>query len=136
MADEDPRVLLAGLAGGRVLEELFSNARLFVLPSLLEGLPLALLEAMNYGLPCLASDIPENLYVLDHFGFTFRSGDALSLSERLDWLLRNPEACTAAGLQARALVRSHYTWDVTTDRYESLYRQCLGSHLGALSAHA
>jgi len=136
MAAADPRILLAGLAGGHVLEELFSNARLFVLPSLFEGLPLALLEAMNYGLPCLASDIPENLHVLDNFGFTFRSGDALSLSERLDWLLRNPEACTAAGLQTRALVRSRYTWDVTTDRYESLYRQCLLSHAGALKAHA
>lgn len=126
LAENDPRILFTGFAGGRVLQELYSNARLFVLPSLLEGLSLALLEAMNYGLPCLVSDIPENLHVLDNAGFTFRSGDVQSLFERLQWLLGNPEPCAAAGLQGQTLARSLYTWDATTERYESLYRRCLG----------
>ncbi|MCX5683135.1 MAG: glycosyltransferase family 4 protein [Planctomycetota bacterium] len=124
LAQNDPRIRFIGFAGGRLLQELYSNARLFVLPSLLEGLSLALLEAMSYSLPCLVSDIPENLTVLDDAGFTFRSGDARSLSERLAWLLGNPESCAAAGLQGQTLVRGRYTWDATTNRYESLYAQC------------
>jgi glycosyltransferase involved in cell wall biosynthesis len=136
MAAEDPRILLVGQAGGRVLEELLSNARLFVLPSLLEGLPLALLEAMNYGRACLVSDITENLYAMQGAGFTFRSDDAESLTERLRWCIGNPDACAAAGRQAQTLVRSRYTWDATADLYESLYRQCLvssGGHAASLS---
>ncbi len=53
-------VVLTGLVSDQPLRELYSHAALFVLPSYYEGLPIALLEAMSYGLPCIASDIPAN----------------------------------------------------------------------------
>ena len=56
--DADPRVIRTGLVQGQELAELFSNCRLFVLPSHTEGLSLALLEAMSCGGRCLVSDIP------------------------------------------------------------------------------
>ena len=56
----DPRIVLAGFVSGRPLAELFSHAGLFVLPSLYEGLPIALLEALSYGLPAAVSDIPPH----------------------------------------------------------------------------
>jgi glycosyltransferase involved in cell wall biosynthesis len=121
LAGEDPRIVFTGLVGGRALQELYSNARLFVLPSLLEGLSLALLEAMSFGLPCLASDIPENLYALDNAGFAFRSGSVQGLAERLDWLLANPGQCAATGAAARVLVARRYDWEAITDSFESLY---------------
>ena len=58
-AGDDPRIVFTGFVQGRVLEELYSNAYLYVLPSDLEGMPLSLLEAMSYGNCCLTSDIPE-----------------------------------------------------------------------------
>ena len=122
LAEGDHRIMFTGFATGRRLQELYSNARMFVLPSLLEGLSLALIEAMSYGLPCLVSDIPENLHVRDNSGFSFRSGDLSSLSERIEFLLKNAEWCQTAGRQHQTFVRSRYSWDAIADRYESLYR--------------
>jgi glycosyltransferase involved in cell wall biosynthesis len=57
---------------GEALDELLTNAMLFVLPSDLEGLSLALLDAMGAGLCVLTSNVPENREVVDGAGFTFR----------------------------------------------------------------
>ena len=57
---KEKNVVLTGFIKGAKLQTLLSNARLFVLPSSHEGLPISLLEAMSYGLPVLASDIPAN----------------------------------------------------------------------------
>ena len=63
-ARDDPRVVLAGYVYGSQLEELYTNAITFILPSVLEGLPLTLLEAASFGTPIVASDIPPHLEVL------------------------------------------------------------------------
>ena len=47
------------ICSGQMLDELYSNAYIYTLPSDLEGMPLSLLEAMSYGNCCLVSDIPE-----------------------------------------------------------------------------
>lgn len=51
------KVVFTGYVEGETLRQLYSHARLFVLPSLSEGFPIAMLEAMSYGLPIVASDI-------------------------------------------------------------------------------
>ena len=59
LAKGDDRILFTGFVQGAMLEELYSNAYIYTLPSDLEGMPLSLLEAMSYGNCCLVSDIPE-----------------------------------------------------------------------------
>ena len=68
------------------LEELYSNAAVFVLPSLLEGLPLTLLEAASYGCPIVASDIPPHLEVIGASGpgaRLFPAGDIHQLTKAI-----------------------------------------------------
>ena len=95
---------------GPALDELLTNAALFVLPSDLEGLSLALLDAMGAAVCVLTSDIPENREVIADTGFTFRPGDATDLARMLQLLLSDPRARVVAGQKAQARVREHYLW--------------------------
>jgi glycosyltransferase involved in cell wall biosynthesis len=119
------RVRFLGYVYGDVLDELYSNARIFVLPSDIEGLPIALLEAMSFGNCCLTSDIAENLEVIGDCGATFKQGDADDLADKLQLLLSNPERCEAMGDRSRRHVLETYDWDGVTLHTEAIYYSLL-----------
>ena len=107
---QSEQVLFLDWVYGLALDELLTNAALFVLPSDLEGLSLSLLDAMGAALCVLTSDIPENREVIQDTGFTFRPGDAADLARMLQLLLSDPRARALAGRKAQARVREHYLW--------------------------
>jgi glycosyltransferase involved in cell wall biosynthesis len=117
----DKRIVFPGFVTGEPLEELFSNAYLFCLPSTLEGLPIALLEAMSYRNCCVASDIPENLEAIEGHGYTFRNRDPEDLKRVLEDLIEHPHKVEGKKIAARDHVVQNYSWDRITDQMESLY---------------
>jgi glycosyltransferase involved in cell wall biosynthesis len=117
--------MLEWVSGG-TLDELLTNAMIFVLPSDLEGLSLALLDAMGAGLCVLTSDVPENREVVDGAGFTFHRGNAADLADRLRFLIANPCVREAAGRAARKLIEDHYQWQKIAEDIESAYFEILG----------
>ena len=125
MAGDSPSILFTGFQQGPVAEELFSNAYLYVLPSDLEGMPLSLLEAMNYGCCCVTSDIGECADVMDGCGFTFPRGNTEALRETLQNLCDHPEKAEAHREEARKVVSSKYTWEDITAKTDELYRTLL-----------
>ncbi len=125
LAAEDSRILFTGWAEGQVLEELYSNARFYCLPSKIEGLSLALLEAMSYGLCPLVSNIPENTDVVGSSGETFQVGDAADLARHLEGLIQDPERCRRLGEQAREEVSREYSWDRDVEMTEQVYQRLL-----------
>ena len=120
-AGGDNRIIFPGFVTGEPLEELFSNAYLFCLPSTLEGLPIALLEAMSYGNCCVASDIPENLEAIEDYGYTFRNRDTDDLRKVLEELIEHPEKVEQKKEAAREHVLKNYSWDTIADQIEGLY---------------
>ena len=135
LAAEDPRVIFTGYLFGSTLEELYSNAAAFVLPSLLEGLPLTLLEAAAYGTPVVVSNIAPHLQIVadDAPGRrVFVAGDEASLTEALLRTIRNhPLECEGAD-SFSVRVADTYRWDKVAIATEALYRQLLdGKHLPA-----
>jgi glycosyltransferase involved in cell wall biosynthesis len=92
----------------------------------MEGLSLALLDAMAAGVCVLTSDIPENREVVDGAGFTFRSGDGEELQRMLDVLIRNPELRRQAGIREQDRIQKEYLWPEIALSIESVYRQVLG----------
>ncbi|MDO3625436.1 glycosyltransferase family 4 protein [Mucilaginibacter sp. BT774] len=77
-------IVLTGFIKGEKLQQLFSHAALFIIPSFYEGLPIALLEAMSYRLPILSSNIPANTQVNLPGENYFEVGNETSLLSHLD----------------------------------------------------
>ena len=123
LAGDDPRILFTDFVQGRVLEELYSNAYLYVLPSDLEGMPLSLLEAMSYGNCCLTSDIPECADVVGEYGVTFKRGDVADLTTKLQHLCDSPQMVQDYKDRAAACVCGRYNWEDVTDRTLALYEE-------------
>lgn len=115
-AAENKNIIFTDFVQGQILEELYSNAYLYVLPSDLEGMPLSLLEALSYGNCCVVSDIPENADVVGDCGVTFRKSDAADLAEKLQKLADDAE--TVQRFRAAVADRLHTMngWDEVTQR--------------------
>jgi glycosyltransferase involved in cell wall biosynthesis len=120
------RIKMLDWVSGPVLDELLTNAMIFVLPSDLEGLSLALLDAMGAGLCVLASDVPENREVVDGAGFTFQRGNVNDLAERLRFLISNPAVREAAGRAAKDRIRDQYQWSTIAEGIEKIYLEVMG----------
>jgi glycosyltransferase involved in cell wall biosynthesis len=112
---------------GEALDELLTNAMLFVLPSDLEGLSLALLDAMGAGLCVLTSDVPENREVVDGAGFTFQRGNAEDLADRLRFLIANPAVRESAGRLAKKRIEQQYQWQKVAEGIEQAYFKVMGA---------
>ncbi len=114
-------VLFIGFQQGRVLEELYSNAYVYVLPSDLEGMPLSLLEAMSYGNCCLVSDIAECTQVVEDYAVAFARGNVGDLTEKLQDLLDHPEKVSQYKETASDFICGKNNWDDVVDRTLRLY---------------
>lgn len=121
LAKTDSRIIFTGFVQGKVLEELYSNAYVYVLPSDLEGMPLSLLEAMSYSNCCLTSDIPECVEVTNEFGVTFKKGNIESLAEKLQMLCDNPEIVYEFKNKAADYICAKYNWEEVVEKTLKLY---------------
>ena len=121
-AREDVRIQFTGFVQGQLLEELYSNAYVYVLPSDLEGMPLSLLEAMSYGNCCLTSDIEECAAVLEGHGVTFPKGDMAALRTCLQELCDHPEIVRNYQAVSSEYIMRKYNWDDVTERTLELYQ--------------
>lgn len=123
---ESEQIRFLPWVSGGDLEELLSNAALFVLPSEIEGLSLALLDAMAAGVCVLTSDIPENNEVVEGAGFTFHRGDQADLQHMLDLLIRNPELRRQSAIRERERIQGQYLWPEIARAIEKTYYGVLG----------
>lgn len=127
-AKANPNIIFTGYQTGQTLTELFSNACLFVHPSMAEGLPIVVLEAMSYARCPLVSNISENLEAIGETGFAFEAGNTNDLVRKLESLLNAPELVEETGRKARLRVRAEYNWDDITQKTEEFYQGLFDHH--------
>jgi glycosyltransferase involved in cell wall biosynthesis len=121
LARQVPGVILTGYVSGRALGELFSNAGLFALPSYHEGLPIALLEALSYGLPVLVSDIPQNRDLpIPEYRY-FPAGNVDILARKLIERIKGGITEREQGEQ-REYIKKKYNWDAIAEQTLQVYR--------------
>lgn len=122
LAKDDERILFTGFVQGKMLDELYSNAYIYTLPSDLEGMPLSLLEAMSYGNCCLTSDIPECTEVVEDKAFIFKKSDVDDLKNCLQDACDHPEKVWELKKQAADFICEKYNWDDVVEETMKLYR--------------
>lgn len=125
MAEGDERIIFTGFVEGKELEELYSNAYLYVLPSDVEGMPLSLLEAMSYGKACLVSDIPECAGVIKDKEMLFEHGDVNALRMKLSELLKDSDMVREHADKAFRTVSEEYSWDKCIEQTLEVYNRVL-----------
>ena len=123
LAKDDNRIIFTGFVQGQMLDELYSNAYIYTLPSDLEGMPLSLLEAMSYGNCCLVSDIPECAEVVEDKALIFQKSNVEDLQEKLQNACDYPEMVMEMKKQAADFICKKYNWDDVVKETMKLYRR-------------
>jgi glycosyltransferase involved in cell wall biosynthesis len=121
LAKGNSNIIFSGFVDSETMEELYSNAYLYVHPSEVEGLSQALQQAMGYGNCVVASDIPANVEVVKTHGYFFRNKDVQDLANILHGLLSNPALIEEKKNAAKDYVLATYNWDKIVDSLEILY---------------
>ena len=116
MCRGDNSIIMTGFVQGQELQELYSNAYLYVLPSDIEGMPMSLLEALSYGNVCLVSDIPENTEVINENCYVFRRGDVDRLRHQIKKIIN-------LNLTTHSNMVIPYTWDEVVDKTIEVYKR-------------
>jgi glycosyltransferase involved in cell wall biosynthesis len=118
-------VIMTGYQSGDMLKALYQHAGIFVLPSSHEGLPIALLEALSFGLPVIASDIAANKEIglkSDHY---FNLGDINKLSERLRYWSEDKRLMNEEIFKRREWVKEHFDWQIIAHDTYDVYQNIL-----------
>ena len=123
LARNSENIIFTGFVEGSELDELFSNAYIYCLPSDLEGMPISLLEAMSYGNCCLTSDIPECTEVLGEHGASFKKSDKEDLKAVLEKLLSDSASVQKYKDAAQDYILQKYNWDDVCEKTLSLYQK-------------
>ena len=121
LAKEDQRILFTGFVQGTILDELYSNAYIYILPSDLEGMPLSLLEAMSYGNCCLTSDISECKEVVEDKAVIFQKSNVSDLQQKLQALCDSPAIVQKYKAEAADFICKKYNWDDVVRKTIELY---------------
>ncbi len=122
-AEDNENIIFTDFVNGEELEELYSNAYVYVLPSELEGMPLSLLEAMSFGNCCVVSDIPECTEAVGEKAVHFKSGDSDDLNKKLQMLCDNDSVVEKYREDASDYICKKYNWDDIVKKTLELYNQ-------------
>ena len=123
LAKDDKRIIFTGFVQGQMLEELYSNAYIYTLPSDLEGMPLSLLEAMSYGNCCLVSDIQECTEVVEDKALIFKKSNVQDLQNKLQEACDHAEKIMELKQQAADYICKKYNWDDVVEETLKLYKR-------------
>lgn len=118
-------IVLTGILTGKSLAEVYSNAGLFILPSYYEGLPIALLEALSYGLPVLVSDIPQHKEIPLPEDRYFPVGDVEKLSEKI-LEMYNKGISEKEKEFILSYIKKNHDWNTAAQKVLDVYKHVIG----------
>lgn len=122
--DEKNFIFKGKIKSKKLIKKLLLKAKIFVLPSISEGMPNSLMEAMSLGMPCVASNVGavSSLITNKKDGLIFNSGDSYSLAEQIWMLLNDIDLQNNLGKYARLKMKLHFDWEKSIQRVLRCYK--------------
>ena len=121
LAKQNKNITLTGYITGKELDQLFSNALMYVIPSYHEGLPITLLEAMSYNIKLLASDIEANKEVGLNKRFYFKCGDVQDLKNSL-LRISKYRFTDMDKKNIQNMLQNKFNWDIIAKQTSNIYK--------------
>lgn len=120
------KVIFTGKVDTSLLKQAYLESDIFVLPSISEGLPTVLLEAMSYKKAVIASNIPGNSdLIMDNYnGILVKPKDSREIANAINYLIQRPDVRMSLGEHACNTIAEKYTWEKITDSIENIYKTC------------
>lgn len=122
LAEGDDRIIFAGFQKGRDYEEICSNAFSYIESKSIGGTHPSLLEAIAFGKPVIAKDIPENTEVIGNSAFLYRHNNLSSLSKMISYVLQNKNIAQKKAKEAKTILSSRYNWKTVIRDYGKLFQ--------------
>jgi glycosyltransferase involved in cell wall biosynthesis len=124
-AASNPNIIFTGFVSGDILNEIYSNSYINVLPSDLEGMSLCLFESLAYKNALLCSDIPENTLVTENKAIHFKKSNVEDLAEKLQSMCDDEEIVNEIKNGADEFILSKYNWNDVANATFDLYKKVL-----------
>lgn len=121
LAKNNPNIIFTGFLTGEALNELYTNAYCYVIPSKIEGMSMSLLEAMAYGNCVIGSDIEEISSVIRDNGLIFKNGNLNDLRDKLQFVCDNPKIVTRYAKKSSECILTKFNWNDIAKQTEELY---------------
>jgi glycosyltransferase involved in cell wall biosynthesis len=125
LAKGNKNIIFTGEKSGNDLNVLFKNAYLFAQPSESEGLSIALLESMAYGVPALVSDIAENREPIGDCGLEFKNKSVRDLTQQLSFAFKHPRFMKQKAVEAKTRAAKCYDWENITKETVMVYDEAI-----------
>lgn len=122
-AAQNPNIIFTGFVSGDILDEIYSNAYITVLPSDLEGMSLTLLESLAYRTALLCSDIPENVSVAEDKAMYFEKGNIEDLADKLQLMCDDSTVVENLRNGADDFILNKYSWQDVAEMTCTLYKK-------------
>lgn len=120
------KVILRDFVDNKDLPEIYQQSSLFVLPSLMEGVPRTILEAMACGVPVACTELPQLVKIVSGCGLLFPPKDPEALAAALSTLVSDHEMAQGCGRNGRKKAVSTYSWSDTVSKTLDLYSSLIG----------
>jgi glycosyltransferase involved in cell wall biosynthesis len=105
--------------------KLYQSSSVFVLPSLEEGVPRTILEAMSCGIPIVCSNLPQLVDIVKDGGFLVPTKDPEALADRVSKILSNKSLAKKMGQNGRENIIMNYSWSDTVEKTLQLYSELI-----------
>lgn len=124
LSSDNKNIIFTGTQIGRNLNELFTNAYAYILPSEDEGLSISLLEAMAHEIPTITSDIEANQYFIEkELIYSFKNKNSEDLKEKMSLMIQDYDSATSKAKQSAKYIKENFAWEKVGNQIQDLYKK-------------